>query len=62
MKMIPAGNMNWRYYPELNAAQNSHNGNWAWVVDRKVAFIYNCPAQYMLNDLAHWLQNYWCFA
>lgn len=47
----------WRFYPEFLGAQNMHNGNWAqfsqtdggWQVT-----CVNCPATWMLKELADW--------
>lgn len=52
----------WRFYPELMAAQNMHNGNWAWFSrtddDGWQVSCWNCPANWMLKQLAAWFAKW----
>lgn len=57
--MIPATPY-WVYYPHLDMARNTHNGNWA-VCGRKQVWCYNVPSKHMLEALAVWLTQYWAF-
>jgi hypothetical protein len=52
----------WRFFPEVMAAQNMHNGTWARFYrtsdDGWAMSCVNCPADWMFKELADWFANW----
>ena len=52
----------WRFFPEGMCAQNMHNGNYAFFTRTQsggwALHCWNCPAQYMLTELAEWFAKW----